>query len=90
MITAGIIILLIGSIVRGWGILNHRRPPYDQPLIFSNAFFPLAVSIVSMLLGLIGCIIIGSETGFLAGTITFGVFWLLSGIWIPILTSIGL
>lgn len=90
MITVGIIVLLIGSIVRGWGTLNHSRPPFDQPLVFRNALFSLAVSIGSILLGLISCIIIGSETGFFTGMITFGAFWFLSWIWVPILASIGL
>jgi len=87
--TAGIIILFIASVLRGWGILNHRRGPMEAPLIASPLILA-SVSIVSTIMGLIGAILIGTDTSFWLGIIAFVAFWFLSGIWAPILTVFGL
>lgn len=87
--TAGIIILLIASIIRGWGILNHRRGPIGAAPIASGPILAI-VSIISIAIGLIGAILIGADTSFWLGIIVFIAFWFLSGIWTPILASIGL
>ncbi len=89
MLAVGIIILLISSIIRGWGMLNYRRGPADAALIASPTFLAM-ISIGSIILGLIGSIIIGFQSGFLVSLLAFGAFWFLSGIWSPILASIGL
>jgi len=47
-------------------------------------------SIISIVMGLIGAILIGADTSFWLSIITFFAFWFLSGIWIPILTIFGL
>jgi len=87
--TAGIIILIIASGLRGWGILNHRRGPLEAPLIASPLILAF-VSIVSIIMGLIGAIFIGVDTSFWLGILAFVAFWFLSGIWAPILTAFGL
>ena len=89
MLAVGIIILLMGSIIRSWGSLNYRRGPVDATLIASPSFLAI-ISIVSTILGLIGSIVIGSQSGFWIGLLAFGAFWFLSGFWSPILESIGL
>ena len=87
--TTGIIILLIASIIRGWGILNHRRGPVEAAPIASS--YVLAIfGIISNIMGLIGAILIGVDTSFWLGIITFVAFWFLSGIWAPILTAFDL
>ena len=86
---AGIIILLIASIIRGWGILNHRRGPMEAAAIASGPILAI-FSIISTVMGLIGVILIGTDTSFWIGIITFVAFWFLSGIWAPILTAFGL
>ncbi len=87
--TAGIIILLIASIIRGWGILNHRRGPVEAAPIASS--YVLAIfGIISNIMGLIGATLIGVDTSFWLGIIAFVAFWFLSGIWAPILTAFGL
>ena len=87
--TAGIIILLIASIIRGWGILNHRRGTMDASPIASGPIGAI-FSIVSIVIGLIGAILIESDSSFWVGILSFIAFWFLSGIWAPIIASIGL
>ena len=89
MLTVGIILLLIASIIRGLGILNHRRGPLEAAPIASGSILAI-LSIVSIILGLLGAISIGSGTFFWIGLLVFVVFWFLSGIWAPILVSLGL
>lgn len=89
MFTVSIILLLIGSTIRGWGILNHRRSPFEASVIASGPTLAI-FSIVSIILGLLGTIFIGSETSFWIGLIMFGAFLFLSGIWASILVSLGL
>lgn len=85
----GIIILLIASIIRGWGILNHRRGPVEAAVIASGPILA-TFSIISIVVGLVGAILIGAGSSFWVGIIAFIAFWFLSGIWAPILASIGL
>jgi hypothetical protein len=87
--TTGIIILLIASIIRGWGILNHRRGPVEAAVIASGPIGAI-FSIISIIVGLVGAILIGSDSSFWIGIIAFIAFWFLSGIWTSILASIGL
>jgi hypothetical protein len=87
--TGGIIILLIASIIRGWGLLNHRRGPMEAAVIASGPVLAI-LSIISIAMGLIAAIIIGADTSFWIGIIAFAAFWFLSGIWAPILTAFGL
>jgi len=87
--TAGIIILLIASILRGWGGLNHKRGAMEAALIASGPILTI-VTIVSIIMALIGSILIGSDSSFWVGLISFILFWLLSRIWEPILASLGL
>ncbi len=93
MLIAGIIVLFMASIFRAWGFLNYRRGPGEVPLIFMGLKGQLVlsiISIVSIIIGLVGAILIGSETSIFVGLIVFVVFWFLSGIWVPLLESIGL
>lgn len=87
--TAGIIILLIASIIRGWGILNHGRGPMEAAVIASGPVLAI-FSIISIVMGILGAILIGSGTSFWVGIIAFIAFWFLSGIWAPILATFGL
>ena len=87
--TAGIIILLIASIIRGWGILNRGRGPMDAAVIASGPVLAI-FSIISIVMGILGAILIGSDTSFWVGIIAFIAFWFLSRIWTSILASIGL
>ena len=87
--TAGIIILLIASIIRGWGLLNHRRGPVEAAAIASGPIVAI-FSIISIVLGLIGAILIGSDSSFWMSIIAFVAFWFFSRIWAPILASFGL
>jgi predicted ABC-type exoprotein transport system permease subunit len=87
--TAGIIVLLIASIIRGWGLLNHRRGPMEAAVIASGPVLAI-LSIISIAMGLIGAFLIGADTSFWIGIIAFVAFWFLSGIWAPILASLGL
>lgn len=89
MITAGVIIVLLGSIIRGWGALNHRRGPMEAAAIASGSLSAI-FSIFSILLGIVGAVLIGMETLLWIGLIVFVAFWVLSGIWMPILAAIGL
>lgn len=89
MLAIGIIILLIGSITRGWVVLNYRRGPVDAPIIFTPVF-SASVSIAAILLALIASIMIDFGTAFWVGLITFGAFWFFSWIWCPVLSAIGL
>jgi hypothetical protein len=85
----GIILLLLGSIIRGWGLLNHRRGPMEAAPMASGAVLAI-FSIVSIVMGLIGAVLIGANTSFWLGMIAFALFWFLSGIWVPILTAFRL
>ncbi|RJP76540.1 MAG: hypothetical protein C4522_18340 [Desulfobacteraceae bacterium] len=87
--TAGIIILLIASIIRGWGLLNHRRGPMDAAVIASESVLSI-LSIISIVMGLVGAFLIGADTSLWIGIFVFVGFWFLSGIWAPILTAFGL
>lgn len=87
--TTGIIVLLIASILRGWGMLNHRRGPIEAAAIASAPILAI-LSIFSIVVGLAGALLIGSESSFWAGIIAFIAFWFLSGIWAPVLIFIGL
>ena len=87
--TAGIIILLIASIIRGWGLLNHRRGPMEAAIIASGPVLAI-FAIISILMGLMGAILIGADTSFWIGIIALLAFYFLSGIWAPILTAFGL
>ena len=89
MITAGIIIVLLGSTIRGWGALSHRRGPMEAAVIGSGSLLAI-FSIFSVLLGIVGAVLIGMETSLWIGLIVFIAFWVLSGIWMPILAAIGL
>ena len=89
MVTAGVIIVLLASIVRGWGALNYRRGPMEAALIASGSLLAI-FSILSILLGLVGAILIVVGTSFWIGLIVFIAFWFLSRIWMPILAAFGL
>lgn len=89
MLALGIFLLLIGSVIRGWGILNHRRGPIDAPEVATGSVLAF-LGILSIILGLSGTIMIGSQTSLWGGLISLGGFWLLSKIWPPILASLGL
>ena len=89
MSTVGIIILLIASVIRGWGILNHRRGPMEAALIASGPILAI-FGILSIILGLVGAVFIGSETSFWVGLLVFVAFWFMSRIWTPIISSLGL
>ena len=68
--TAGTIILLIASIIRGWGILNHGRGPMEAAVIASGPVLAI-FSIISIVMGILGAILIGSDTSFWLGIIAF-------------------
>jgi len=89
MLAAGIIVLCIASIIRAWGLLNYKRGPGAAALIASGPVLVI-VSTLSIILGLVGAILIGSETSFFVGLIVFVAFWFLSGIWFSFLEFIGL
>ena len=89
MVIFGVIILLIASIIRGWGALNHRRDPLEAAAIASGPILAI-FSILSTAMGLIGVILIGADTSFWLGLIAFVAFCVLSGMWAPILTAFGL
>lgn len=86
---AGIILLLIASVFRGYGILNHRRDPIDLPLI-ATPLFLIFIATISTVGGLIGAILIGAETSLGIGVVAFVIFWLFSGVWGPFLAALGL
>jgi|GEM_PF-3152736 len=93
MFITGIIVLCIASILRAWGLLNYKRGPGEGPLIVMGLTGRLVLAIistVSIILGIVGAILIGSETSFFVGLIVFVAFWFLSGIWVPLLEWIGL
>jgi hypothetical protein len=85
----GFLFLIIGSIMRGWGLLNYRRGPSEAAVIATGSVFTF-LSLVSIVLGLIGCIIIGIDTSAIIGLILFLAFFFLSRIWIPVLKAFGL
>ena len=89
MLVAGVIVICIASIIRAWGLLNYKRGPGVAALIASRSVL-MIVSTLSILLGLLGAIFIGSATSFFVGLLVFVAFWFLSGIWIPFLELIGL
>ena len=90
MLSIGIFIIVVASIIRSWGNLNHNRSEFDRPLIFHNPSFTLLIGLGSTLLGIIGSICIGIETNFLVGLLAFVAFWMFSGIWTPIIIRLGL
>jgi len=61
----------------------------EAPLIASPLILAF-VSIVSIIMGLIGAILIGVGSSFWSGLVAFVAFWFLSGIWAPILTALDL
>jgi hypothetical protein len=85
----GIILFLLGSIIRGWGTLNHRRGRMEAAAIASGPVLAI-FGIISIIMGLIGAILIGIESSLWLSVITFLAFWFLSGIWAPILSAFGL
>jgi hypothetical protein len=87
--TAGILILLIASIIRGWGLLNHERGPMEAGVIASGPVLAI-LSIISIAMGLIGAFLIGADTSFWISIIAFVSFWFLSGMWGLILAALGL
>jgi hypothetical protein len=89
MLVAGVIVLCIASIIRAWGLLNYKRGPSAAAPIASKPVLVI-VSTLSIILGVVGAILIGSETSFFVGLIVFVAFWFLSGIWISFLEVIGL
>ena len=90
MLFAGIVILLVASVIRGWGILNNRRPTEDRPLVFLSATFSLGIAIGSLALGVMGGVMIWSAAHFWVGLVAFGLFWFLSGVMAPVLVRLGL
>ena len=89
MLTVGIILILIASIIRGWGILNHKRGPMEAALVASGPILAI-LGLLSIILGLLGAIFIGSETSLWVGLLVFVAFWFMSRIWTPIISSLGL
>jgi hypothetical protein len=93
MITSGIIVLCIASILRAWGLLNLKRGSGAVPIVatgLTGGLILMITSTVSIILGLLGAILIGSETSLFVGLILFVAFWFLSRILIPLLEWIGL
>lgn len=90
MLNIGVFIIIVASIIRAWGNLNHSRSELDKPLIFHNPTFTLLVGLGSTAFGIIGAICIGIETNFWIGLLVFVSFWMFSGIWIPIIVRLGL
>lgn len=93
MLISGIIVLCIASILRAWGLLNLKRGSDAAPIIATGptgGLILMIASAVSIILGLSGAILIGSETSLLVGLIVFVAFWFLSRILIPLLKWIGL
>ena len=93
MLISGIIVLCIASILRAWGLLNLKRDSGAAPIIATGpkgGLILMIASVVSIILGLSGAILIGSVTSLLVGLIVFAAFWFLSIILIPLLKWIGL
>lgn len=75
MFWLGVSVILVGAVLRTWGAVNHERNPGDQALIFHSQVFALLLVTSSTVLGLVGSILIGASLNFLAGLISFVVFW---------------
>ncbi|TRZ87479.1 MAG: hypothetical protein D4R88_09345 [Methanosarcinales archaeon] len=91
MLTTGIIIYCIASILKSWSGLNrirtieYERSRMSMGLIEREKFIIERkkwniVIIMSTILGLVGAILIGYETSFWLGLILFVAFWCLWGI----------
>jgi len=93
MLISGIVVLCIACILRAWGLLNLKRGAGAEPIIatgLTGGLILMIASAVSIILGLSGAILIGSETSLFVGLILFAAFWFLSRILIPLLKWIGL
>jgi len=89
MLTAGIILILIGSLIRGWGLLNHSRSITEKPDLFRSSDFVILVIVLQMIFAIIGAILIGLSEGLWIGLLVFILFWFLSRVWIPLIKAIG-
>lgn len=85
----GIAIIVVASLLRAWGLRNHRRGPMCA-IIFRNPLFSFGVAAGSIILAVTGGVMISHDAGPAAGVIAFVLFWLCSGIWLPILSGLGL
>ena len=93
MLVSGIIALCIACMLRTWGLLNLKRDSGAEPIIatgLTGGLILLIASTVSIILGLSGAILIGSETSIFVGLISFTAFWGLSIILVPLLKWVGL
>lgn len=91
MLVFGVILVLIASMLRAWGGLNHLRGPASQSPIYSNKKVALSIAVGSTFLGIIGSILVWvGANNFFIGLVTFILFWFCSFIWINPLKSLGL
>jgi len=92
MLTIGVILVVIASIIRGWVLLNYRRPDHEQSMIFYKygALFSVGVLAVQIMFALLGAFLMGLASGIWIGLVAFGLFWFVSFVWCPILRKAGL
>ena len=84
MFVAGILILVIASLIRVWAALQHRRSPEWRAGLYSLCgarYGGCVFGIVSTILGILGAVLIGISKGFVAGIISFALFWVLPYFW---------
>lgn len=82
MLILGIILLLVASVIRAFGAMGRQG-------VASESIIAI-LSIVSIILAIIAAFIIAAATSLWVGILSFVAFWVLSGIWIPIISSIGM
>ena len=88
MLVIGIIILVVGSIVRGWSTLNHSRHPSERAMIFNDLSFSITVSAISITLGVVGSIFIGVGHSWWMGLVAFVAYLILSYLWWPFIVAL--
>lgn len=89
MLTVGCLLIIVGSVIRTWGALNHQRSPAERAPVFWNVSFGMLVILVSAALGIVGSVLVGVSASVVIGLIAFVVFWFSLRLLAPILEALG-
>ncbi len=90
LIIIGILLLIIGSILRAFATINSRREPFETPRFFSNEYNLVFVFVLSILFGIAGFILIWIEINLFIAILSILAYWFFSFLWISVIRSMGM
>jgi hypothetical protein len=88
MLILGCLLVLVGSLLSTWSILNLKRPPLMRAPAYRNGGGTLIVA--EWVLGVAGSVLIGLATNAIAGIVAAIAFWFSPNVLGPVFVAVDL